>query len=53
MATAWPFDVTDFEKDKALLDKHIAEQQPDMLKLTLEEEGWGTRPMITLHDRRT
>jgi imidazolonepropionase-like amidohydrolase len=40
--------VSDFEKDKALLDKHIAEQQPDILKLTLEEEGWGTRPMITL-----
>jgi imidazolonepropionase-like amidohydrolase len=40
--------VSDFEKDKALLDQHIAEQQPDMLKLTLEEEGWGSRPMITL-----
>jgi imidazolonepropionase-like amidohydrolase len=40
--------VSDFEKDKALLDKHIAEQQPDIVKLTLEEEGWGTRPMITL-----
>jgi len=40
--------ISDFEKDKALLDKHIAEQQPDMLKLTLEEEGWGSRPMIPL-----
>src|SRR4051794_12285920 len=40
--------VSDFEKDKALLDAHIAEQQPDIVKLTLEEEGWGTRPMITL-----
>jgi imidazolonepropionase-like amidohydrolase len=40
--------VSDFEKDKALLDRHIAEQQPDILKLTLEEEGWGSRPMITL-----
>jgi imidazolonepropionase-like amidohydrolase len=40
--------VSDFEKDKALLDKHIAEQQPDILKLTLEEEGWGSRPMIPL-----
>src|SRR5690242_10286702 len=36
--------VSDFEKDKELLDKHIAEQQPDIVKLTLEEEGWGTRP---------
>jgi len=40
--------ISDFEKDKALLDKHIAEQQPDVLKLTYDEEGWGTRPMITL-----
>jgi imidazolonepropionase-like amidohydrolase len=40
--------ISDFEKDKPLLDKHIAEQQPDILKLTLEEEGWGTRPMIPL-----
>ncbi len=40
--------VSDFEKDKALLDRHIAEQQPDILKLTLEEEGWGSRPMIPL-----
>jgi imidazolonepropionase-like amidohydrolase len=40
--------INDFEKDKALLDKHIAEQQPDILKLTLEEEGWGSRPMIPL-----
>jgi imidazolonepropionase-like amidohydrolase len=38
--------ITDFEKDKALLDQHIAQQQPDILKLTLEEEGWGSRPMI-------
>jgi imidazolonepropionase-like amidohydrolase len=40
--------ISDFEKDKALLDKHIAEQQPDLVKLTLEEEGWGSRPMIPL-----
>ena len=40
--------VSDFEKDKALIDKHIAEQQPDMVKFTYDEEGWGSRPMITL-----
>ncbi len=40
--------ISDFEKDKGLLDRHIAEQQPDILKLTLEEEGWGARPMIPL-----
>jgi len=40
--------ISDFEKDKALLDRHIAEQKPDILKLTYDEEGWGSRPMITL-----
>jgi imidazolonepropionase-like amidohydrolase len=40
--------VADFEKDRALLDAHIAEQQPDMAKLMIDEEGWGSRPMITL-----
>jgi imidazolonepropionase-like amidohydrolase len=39
--------ISDFEKDKALLDAHIAEQ-PDMVKLMMEEEGWGARPMIPL-----
>ncbi|MEP7246371.1 MAG: amidohydrolase family protein [Gammaproteobacteria bacterium] len=46
--TNMAINVDDFEKDKPLLDKHIAEQQPDIVKLTLEEEGWGARPMITL-----
>jgi imidazolonepropionase-like amidohydrolase len=45
---AMAVEIQDFEKDKALLDRHIAEQQPDVVKLTLEEEGWGSRPMITL-----
>jgi imidazolonepropionase-like amidohydrolase len=40
--------IEDFEKDKGKLEKHIAEQQPDVVKLTLEEEGWGARPMIPL-----
>ena len=40
--------ISDFEKDKALLDAHIAGQQPDMVKLMMDEEGWGSRPMITL-----
>lgn len=30
-----------------LLDQHIA-RQPDILKLTFEERGWGARPMIPL-----
>lgn len=40
--------VSDFEKDKALIDAHIAQQKPDMVKFTYDEEGWGARPMITL-----
>lgn len=40
--------IQDFEKDKDKLDRHLAEQQPDTVKLTLEEEGWGARPMIPL-----
>lgn len=40
--------ISDFERDKPLLDRQIAEQQPDVIKLTLEEEGWGSRPMIPL-----
>ncbi|THD61010.1 amidohydrolase family protein [Phenylobacterium sp.] len=46
--TGMAVNVQDFEKDKDKLDKQIAEQQPDMIKLTLEEEGWGARPMIPL-----
>jgi imidazolonepropionase-like amidohydrolase len=40
--------ISDFEKDKPKLEKQLAEQQPDVIKLTLEEEGWGARPMIPL-----
>ena len=39
---AWP-------DARAALDKHIA-RKPDLLKLTLEERGWGERPMIPLLD---
>jgi imidazolonepropionase-like amidohydrolase len=40
--------IQDFEKDKAKLEQHLKDQQPDVIKLTLEEEGWGARPMIPL-----
>jgi imidazolonepropionase-like amidohydrolase len=46
--TGMAVNVQDFEKDRDKLDRQIAEQQPDVIKLTLEEEGWGARPMITL-----
>ena len=37
--------VDDWPEAKEALDEHIA-LAPDMLKLTLEERGWGARPMI-------
>lgn len=40
--------ITDFERDRAQLDRHLAEEMPDIVKLTYDEEGWGARPMITL-----
>jgi imidazolonepropionase-like amidohydrolase len=40
--------ISDFEKDKGLLDQHIAEQQPDFLKLTYDENGWAGQPMQPL-----
>ncbi len=40
-------EVDSWPQAKPKLDAHIA-LKPDMLKLTYEEEGWGTRPMISL-----
>ena len=37
--------VEDFARDRAKLDAHIA-RKPDILKITQDEHGWGTRPMI-------
>ena len=37
--------VDDWPEAKPLLDAHIA-RQPDVLKLTYEERGWGSRPTI-------
>ncbi len=36
-------------EDMAKLDEHIA-REPDMVKLTFDEHGWGTRPLIPLLD---
>ena len=38
---SWP-------QGKATLDKYLEEQQPDVMKITYEEEGWGARPLIPL-----
>jgi len=34
-------------EDRAKLDQHIA-RGPDLVKLTFDEHGWGTRPLIPL-----
>ena len=39
--------VEDWPEAIPALDAHIA-RHPDMLKLTLEERGWGARPMIPM-----
>ncbi|MDZ4730286.1 MAG: amidohydrolase family protein [Xanthomonadales bacterium] len=40
LVDAWPDAIP-------VIDEHIA-RKPDMVKFTLEERGWGARPMITL-----
>ncbi len=40
--------VDSWPQAKAVLDRQIAEQKPDIIKLTYDEHGWGARPMITL-----
>jgi len=37
--------IEEFARDREKLDTHIA-QGPDMLKITQDEHGWGTRPLI-------
>jgi imidazolonepropionase-like amidohydrolase len=39
--------IADWERDRAKLDAHIA-QKPDVLKITYDEHGWGTRPRINI-----
>ena len=41
--------VDEWPGDMALLDAHI-EREPDLVKLTFDEHGWGTRPLIPLLD---
>ena len=41
--------VDDWPEAIAKLDEHIA-REPDMVKLTYEERGWGSRPQIPLLD---
>lgn len=43
----WATLVDDWPEAKPALDAHIA-TQPDLLKLTYEERGWGAREMISL-----
>ena len=43
----WGTEVASWPEAVPALDAHIA-RQPDILKLTFEERGWGSRPMIPL-----
>ena len=43
----WGTLVDDWPEAKAVLDAHI-EREPDVLKLTYEERGWGAREMIPI-----
>jgi imidazolonepropionase-like amidohydrolase len=43
----WGTEVASWPEAIPALDAHI-ERQPDLVKLTFEERGWGSRPMIPL-----
>lgn len=43
----WGTQVDSWPEAIPALDEHI-KRQPDLLKLTLEERGWGSRPMIPI-----
>ena len=40
--------IDNWSEDKPKLLKYLEEQKPDIVKLTLDEHGWGTRPLISL-----
>ncbi|TKD51717.1 amidohydrolase family protein [Sphingomonas baiyangensis] len=40
--------IEDWARDKPKLLEYLATQKPDVVKLTLDEHGWGTRPLISL-----
>ncbi len=40
--------IASWPQDRPKFLKYLSEQKPDIVKLTLDEHGWGTRPMITL-----
>lgn len=41
-------EIDDWSEDKPELLKYLEEQKPDVVKFTLDEHGWGTRPLISL-----
>ena len=40
--------ISSWPQDREKLLRYLDEQKPDIVKLTLEEHGWGTRPLIPL-----
>jgi imidazolonepropionase-like amidohydrolase len=41
-------EISSWPQDKQKLIDYLETQKPDIVKLTLEEHGWGTRPLIPL-----
>jgi len=46
-SSEWSTNVDSWPEAIPLLEEHIA-RQPDVLKMTYEERGWGSRPMIPI-----
>ncbi|TKW73674.1 MAG: hypothetical protein DI610_09270, partial [Staphylococcus hominis] len=42
------FRIASWPADKEKFDRYLEEVKPDIVKLTLEEHGWGTRPLIPM-----
>jgi imidazolonepropionase-like amidohydrolase len=40
--------IDNWTEDRPALIRYLEEQKPDVVKLTLDEHGWGTRPLISL-----
>ncbi len=41
-------EIDNWSEDRPRLLQYLEEQKPDIVKLTLDEHGWGTRPLISL-----
>lgn len=44
----WAVEINDWPAGEPKMAEYIATVKPDVVKLTLEERGWGARPMIPM-----